>query len=174
MNYGLFRDINNLSGNGAWDAVMKFSAQYLIFLAAAVVALLCLDRLRRRRLTPIVATAAGLALTYLLGRLGGALYSERRPFQAHSVHQLITHASGQSFPSDHATAAFGLALVAFAFLSRPWGVVLFLLALLIGFARVYVGVHYPGDIGGGLLAAVVGVGIVALAGHRTAGRRRLP
>jgi undecaprenyl-diphosphatase len=74
----------------------------------------------------------------------------------------VAHASGQSFPSDHATAAFGLALATFALLSRRWGAALFVLALLIGFARVYVGIHYPGDIGGGLLAAVIGVGVVAL------------
>ncbi len=171
MNYDLFRDINDLSGNGALDAVMRFSAKYLIFVAFALVALLCLDRLRRRVLAPVVATVAGLVLTFLLGLLAGALYAERRPFQTHRVHQLVAHASGQSFPSDHATAAFGLALATFAFLSRRWGIVLFLAALLIGFARVYVGVHYPGDIGGGFLAAVVGVGIVALLSWT---RRRRP
>lgn len=166
MNYDLFRDINNLSGNGALDAVMRFCAQYVIFIAVAVTALVCLDRLRRRLFAPVVATVAALVLTFLLGRLGAALYSERRPFQAHRVHELIAHAPGQSFPSDHATAAFGLALAALVFLSWRWGAALFVLALLIGFARVYVGIHYPGDIGGGFLAALVGVGIVALLGRR--------
>ncbi|MGH3745724.1 MAG: phosphatase PAP2 family protein [Mycobacteriales bacterium] len=166
MNYDLFRDINNLSGSGALDDVMKFSAKYVIFLAVVIVALLCLDQLRRRRIVPVVATVSGLVLTFLLGLLAAALYSERRPFQTHRVHELVAHAPGQSFPSDHATAAFGLALAALAFLSWRWGAVLFVLALLIGFARVYVGIHYPGDIGGGFLAALVGVGIIALLYHR--------
>lgn len=170
MNYDLFRDINGLSGNGALDGVMKFSAKYVIFVAVAVAVVLCLAQLRRHRVVPVVATVAALVLTFLLGVLGGALYSERRPFQSHRVHELVAHAPGQSFPSDHATAAFGLALAALAFLSWRWGAVLFVLALLIGFARVYVGIHYPGDIGGGFLAAVVGVGIVALL-HR---RRQRP
>lgn len=170
MNYDLFRDINDLSGDGTLDAVMRFSAKYVIFLAFALVAVLCLDRLRRRSLAPVVATVAGLVLTFLLGLLGGALYTERRPFQAHHVHQLVAHASGQSFPSDHATAAFGLALATLAFLSWRWGALLFLAALLIGFARVYVGIHYPGDIGGGFLAAVVGVGVVTLLYRRRGGR----
>jgi undecaprenyl-diphosphatase len=73
----------------------------------------------------------------------------------------VSHAAGQSFPSDHATAAFGVALATWAFLDRRWGGVLFAAAVLIGFARVYVGVHYPVDILGGLLAAFVGVVIVA-------------
>jgi undecaprenyl-diphosphatase len=162
MNYDLFRDINNLSGNGALDAVMKFSAKYVIYVAVVVVVLLAVDRLRRHRLVPVVATVVALVVTFLLGLVGAALYAERRPFQAHHVHELIAHAPGQSFPSDHATAAFGLALATFAFLSRRWGAALFVVALLIGFARVYVGIHYPGDIGGGFLAALLGVGVVAL------------
>lgn len=162
MNYDLFRDINNLSGNGALDGLMKFSAKYVIFLAVVAVAVLAVDRLRRHRIVPVVAAGVALALTFALGLVGAALYSERRPFQAHHVHELVAHAPGQSFPSDHATAAFGLALATFAFLSRRWGAALFVVALLIGFARVYVGIHYPGDIGGGFLAAVLGVGIVTL------------
>ena len=166
MNYDLFRDINNLSGNGALDALMKFSAKYVIFIAVLLVAVLCLERLRRRLVVPVVATVVALVVTFLLGLVGAALYSERRPFQSHRVHELVAHANGQSFPSDHATAAFGLALATYAFLSRRWGAALFVLALLIGFARVYVGIHYPGDIGGGFLAAVIGVGVVALLSRR--------
>jgi undecaprenyl-diphosphatase len=171
MNYDLFRDINNLSGNGALDAVMKFSAKYVIFLMVVAVAVLAVDQLRRHRLVPVVATAVGLVFTFVLGLIGAALYSERRPFQTHHVHELIAHAPGQSFPSDHATAAFGLALATFAFLSRRWGAALFVVALLVGFARVYVGIHYPGDIGGGFLAAAVGVGTITLLYQRRPRRR---
>lgn len=172
MNYDLFRDINNLSGNGAVDALMKFSAKYVIFIVALVVAVLCLERLRRRVVGPVAATVIALVLTFLLGLVGAALYTERRPFTSHpSAHRLVAHAAGQSFPSDHATAAFGLALATFAFLSRKWGAGLFVLALLIGFARVYVGIHYPGDIGGGFLAAVIGVGVVAVLYRRRSPRR---
>jgi len=35
-------------------------------------------------------------------------------------------------------------------------------AVLIGFSRVYVGVHYPGDMLGSVLVSVIGVGSVAL------------
>jgi undecaprenyl-diphosphatase len=88
------------------------------------------------------------------------------------VHQLIAHAPGQSFPSDHATAAFGVALAVAAFLSLGWGVVLFVVALAIGFARIYDGIHYPLDIAGGLLAAVIGVGVVLLVERGIRGRTR--
>lgn len=112
----------------------------------------------------------------------GARHPENRPFQTHKVHQLVAHASGQqSFPSDHAAAAFGISLAVIAFLPWRWGLLLLTMALLIEFARVYDGIHYPGDIAGTLLVGVVGVGTAALifrratrSGHSHSGRRSVP
>ena len=173
VNYDLFKDINNLSGNGFVDGLMKFGAKYLIYIAFVLVAALCLLRLRERVLRPVLALVAALVLTFLLGVIEGKVHSEKRPFQTHHVHQLIAHGPGQSFPSDHATAAFGLALATLAFLSWRWGALVFVLALWIGFARVYDGIHYPLDILGSLLAALVGVGVVFVA-NRTLGPRGSP
>ena len=173
MNYDLFKDINNLSGNGFVDGLMKFGAKYLIYIAFVLVAALCLLRLRDRVLRPVVALVAALVVTFVLGVIEGKAHSEKRPFQTHHVHQLIAHGPGQSFPSDHATAAFGLALATLAFLSWRWGTLVFVLALWIGFARVYDGIHYPLDILGSFLAALVGVGIVFVA-NRMMGPRGGP
>jgi undecaprenyl-diphosphatase len=74
------------------------------------------------------------------------------------VHQLIAHGGGVSLPSDHATAAFTLALAVGAFLDRTWGEILFVAAVAIGFARVWAGLHYPGDI----LAAAIIAGLAVL------------
>jgi len=157
MNYGLFHAINSLTGNSTLDGVMKAAARYLIFLVFLAAAIPCLRRLLRRDLRPLVLTGAALLLTFLIGLVEAALHAEKRPFQTHHVHQLIAHAPGQSFPSDHATAAFGVAAAVAVFISRPWGIALAVLALWIGFARVYDGIHYPLDIAGGMLAAAVGV-----------------
>jgi undecaprenyl-diphosphatase len=174
VNYDLFKSINNLSGNSAIDSVMKFAANDVIYLAVVVLVGICLHRLWRRVAGPVMLTGVGLVLTFMLGLVAAALHPEKRPFQTHKVHQLVAHAGGQSFPSDHATAAFGIALAVGAFLSWRWGVLLFLLALLIGFARVYDGIHYPGDIGGSFLAALVGVGVVTLMFRLIGPRRREP
>ncbi|HET7312674.1 MAG TPA: phosphatase PAP2 family protein [Mycobacteriales bacterium] len=170
MNYDLFKLINNSSGNSFLNALMKDAAKYAIAISFLVVAVLCLLRLLRRDIWPVVWSAVGLVLTFVLGLAAAAAYKEKRPFQTHHVHQLIAHAPGQSFPSDHATAAFGLAFVALVFLSRLWGALLILVALLIGFARVYLGIHYPGDIGGSFLCAVVGVGIAWLVARLVSNR----
>jgi undecaprenyl-diphosphatase len=157
VNYDLFKLVNNWSGNSFLDALMKDIAKYAIAISFLVLAVLCVLRLLHRELWPVIWSGVGLVLTFLLGLLAAAAYSEKRPFQTHHVHKLLAHAPGQSFPSDHATAAFGCALAVVVFLSRKWGVALIALALLIGFSRVYLGIHYPGDIGGSLLCALVGI-----------------
>ncbi|WFE32676.1 phosphatase PAP2 family protein [Micromonospora sp. WMMD975] len=117
---------------------------------------------------------ASLGLAFAVGQAVAAFSTEVRPFQAHAVHQLIPHAAGPSLPSDHATAAFAVAFAVGAFLSRRWGLALSVLAAVIGFARVWTGVHYPGDIlAGALIAAgaVATIGVVGRAYDRRTGRR---
>jgi undecaprenyl-diphosphatase len=177
VNFRLFKDIHGLAGNEAVDAAMRFSAKYLLFVVVVVLGLLLLARLRSDGLREAVRDAlwpvAGLVVSYALGLFAGAIHAESRPFTAHpQVHPLIAHHPGQAFPSDHSTAAFAIALVVLAFLSRRIGVLLLAAAALIGFSRVYVGVHYPADILGSLVVAVLGVGLVYLARTRTSRERQ--
>jgi membrane-associated phospholipid phosphatase len=67
-----------------------------------------------------------------------------------------------SFPSNHAVLAAS-ATVALLLVDRRLGIVAAVLALLMGFSRVYVGAHYPHDVFAGLaLGALVGcTGLVA-------------
>jgi undecaprenyl-diphosphatase len=70
-------------------------------------------------------------------------------------------AGGWSFPSGHAATAFAGA-VALTYLWRRGAPFFFLLAAAIAFSRVYVGVHYPGDLlAGAALGALVGLAWVA-------------
>lgn len=153
---------------------MKFAAKDMIFLLFAVFAVFAvkaLVTLPHKGLAPVVGSAVTLVLAFVFGLLAAALYAEKRPFQAHHAHLLIHHAPGQSFPSDHATAAFALALATLVFLSRPVGAGLVVVAGLIGLARVYCGVHYPGDILGSLLVASLALPF-GIAAQRYLARRR--
>ncbi len=148
MNYSLFKDIQGLHGNGFFDAVMEFVAQYLLVGVFAVLGLLLLARLRtdgfRRAVRDALWPGGALVLSYVLGLVAAAVHPEARPFTSHpAVHPLIAHHPGQAFPSDHSTAAIAIALVVLVFLSRRWGTVLLAVAVLIGFSRVYVGVSLP-------------------------------
>ncbi len=97
-------------------------------------------------------------------RDGCHVYHDARPFVSdHSTRLLISHAPDNGFPSDHGLVAFA---VAGAIL--PWhrllGVLALGTALLIGIARIYVGVHWPSDIAG---AAAIGLFAAAIAWFAT-------
>jgi undecaprenyl-diphosphatase len=92
------------------------------------------------------------------------LVHRTRPFDAHpQIHPLyVVHSS--SFPAGHAATAFaGATLLSYLV---PRAAPLFvLLAAAIGYSRVYVGVHYPGDVVAGALLGLL-CGLVALVALR--------
>jgi undecaprenyl-diphosphatase len=170
MNYHLFHLVNAAAGRSDLvDDFFEWSAVWLIYALAAVAAVPVLAHLGRGR-GALVRVAASLGLAFAVGQAVAAFSTEVRPFQTHPVHQLIPHAAGPSLPSDHATAAFTVAFAVGVFLSRRWGVALILLATVIGFARIWTGVHYPGDILAGALIAAAAVAAIDI-GSRTYGRR---
>lgn len=98
----------------------------------------------------VVAAAAGL--TSLLAHAIGASLDVPRPFVLGLAPSYIAHAGRGSLPSTHASVMF---MVALAFMLRPslrrMGLPLLALAAATGWARIYVGVHFPLDIVAGLL-----------------------
>lgn len=98
------------------------------------------------------ALATVLALTTNL--LISLLWYHNRPFADHLGLQLIAHVTDSSFPSDHVTlmAGIGFAIGRDKTYRLLAGVILALSALT-GWARVYVGVHYPFDILGAYLVS---------------------
>ena len=129
---------------------------------------------RWRRGLPAVAAAALTGLTtFAADAITFAvkdLVDRPRPFVVHPQIQPLYAVHSSSFPSGHAATAFaGAVLVSFL---GPRGTPFFMaLAVVMAFARVYVGVHYPGDvIAGAAIGAAVGLLIAMLA--RFGQRRR--
>ena len=137
----------------------------------------------RRALVLWVALACVLA--YGLNLLIEQFVFEPRPFISHKVHLLVSHPADASFPSDHAAWSFAvvgmlvLLLVppfvaawhkrtegwrtsGFASILVPFSLMLVALvvACSIGVARIYVGLHYPGDILGGAIDGLIAACIV--------------
>ncbi|MFN2464099.1 MAG: phosphatase PAP2 family protein [Candidatus Dormibacteria bacterium] len=98
--------------------------------------------------------ASGLALA--VNQVISLLWTRPRPFAAHPgrVHVLLAHTADASFPSDHVAAAMAIAVVLFM-IHRRLGTLAILLAAAVGYARVFVGDHYPGDVAGGALVGVL-------------------
>lgn len=58
-----------------------------------------------------------------------------------------------SFPSGHTTASFSMATTLALNIPRIW-LILYLLALIIGISRIYLGVHYPTDVMAGIIIGI--------------------
>jgi undecaprenyl-diphosphatase len=117
--------------------------------------------LRRPRLV-VAVVLADAAAQGLAGLLKTATGVERPPRRYPDIHALVHVPHDGSFPSGHTTSSFACATVLAAAVPRA-SPALFLLALAIGFSRIYVGVHWPLDVvGGAVLGTAVGLGLIAL------------
>ncbi|MCC3371496.1 undecaprenyl-diphosphatase [Cohnella sp. REN36] len=166
MNETLFHFLNQFAGRfDSIDDLMAFCAQDIVWIQLLVMAgLWFTGKATNQKLVFYAGLSAAVAL--LIGSMViSPAVNHPRPFVVHDIHQLIPHAPDASFPSDHATLAFSLAFSVY-FVRRKLGAALLGLALLTGIARVYVGVHYPGDI----LGAIALSWLVSYAVSRTNGR----
>lgn len=157
LDWNLFLAINQFAGHSPLlDAAGKLFAQYAVVLfPVLLIALWFLPAaadLRREREQRVVNAVIVLACAWITIHVIGLIFYRPRPFVAHTVTQLISHAPDSSFPSEHTTFAFALIVALWPVLGRTrWYWVA--LGAIIGLARVFVGVHYPSDILGG---AVIG------------------
>lgn len=81
-----------------------------------------------------------------------------RPATAEVCASLIREPDQFSFPSGHATASMSVAL-SYGATSPIWAAPLVLVALLVGFSRVRLGVHYPSDV---LVGQLIAAGTVSV------------
>ncbi len=98
---------------------------------------------------------ASLALGYLLGNLIlKNVIARERPYTLNlNIQLLIKEQLDYSFPSGHTLSSFNGAITIF-FYHKKWGVAALILAALIAFSRMYLYVHFPTDILGGILLAI--------------------
>jgi undecaprenyl-diphosphatase len=98
-------------------------------------------------------------LAYIIVSIVKIVVAFPRPFQTlKNLHVLISRPSSYSFPSGHAAVTMALATSVYFYKPRL-GELLFAFAFIVGMARIYVGVHYPLDVGVGFL---IGYGIPKL------------
>ena len=132
-------------------------ARWAVFCGPAVLALLWLSATAEDR-AAAVASAVTICIAVLVAMILSTLIELPRPFMGGGATNYLDHVRDSSFPSDHATLLFALAFS--LWVNRParnpllWLPAL-ALAIAVGWARVYLGAHYPIDIAGAAVVAAV-------------------
>lgn len=137
-----FMKIVTFLGNGGW------------FWILCAVVLLAIPKTRKTGYAAVFSLIFGAIVTNLLLK---NIVARPRPFaEIEALIPLIAKPTDFSFPSGHTTASFAVALVMFRMLPKKIGIPAVVLAALVAFSRLYLGVHYPTDVLVGFLVALMG------------------
>jgi undecaprenyl-diphosphatase len=171
MDTSLFFFINKGLQNIIFDAVMPFITQNAhLFFAVFVFCSLFLGW--RKALIVFSLCVIALIVSDGSGHILKDLLERPRPCQIlENVRLLVGCGGSYSLPSNHAVNAFALAAV-FGFFFRRIYLLVFFIASLVAFSRIYVGVHYPSDVIAGAVLGVITAGAVLASYTWSSGRFR--
>jgi undecaprenyl-diphosphatase len=145
------------SSRALWTAITHLGGTGPALLAAGLPWFACCEIHDASQLALLTVVLSHLAVQLIKRTVGRS-----RPAKVERLVSLVAEPDRFSFPSGHATASMSVALV-YGMAFPVWAVPLLLLALLIGFSRVRLRVHYPSDVlVGQLIAAVTASGLSAL------------
>ena len=148
----LYRSMNRSRGPQA-DAFLKGLTELGSIMASASAAVVLTRAGKRREGLDAFGAAAAM---WVLGQIAKKAVLRPRPYHAmRDVRLLVEEPKGTSWPSSHPAVLLAFVTVAGRDLglSRRSLRAMAGVAWLVGFSRVYVGVHYPSDVLGGLLLA---------------------
>lgn len=157
MDWRVYHAINTFVSHHSWvGSLFRFIetyGTYAIGIAAVVLWLLARPGGDRKWKLAAGSALGAAALALIVNHIISSIWHRDRPFQTHHVaHIWGARKTDASFPSDHSSAAFAIA-IAVLLLDSLAGVLFLALAVLIAVGRVIVGEHFPGDV---LAGAVIG------------------
>jgi undecaprenyl-diphosphatase len=157
MDYKLFRTINRLAGRySVMDGVMIWMSNRVRYVYIFLLLFMWFRNYSSKKVSKQAGISALLSL-FIHGFIK-QFYFKPRPFVKRRVGILIPAKMDSSFPSKHTLLVFAISTSVFL-RKRVLGSVMWVLAVLTGFSRIWVGHHYPSDIVGsafiGSMASVV-------------------
>lgn len=132
-----------------------FTAKYVVFIIPLIAFIYWLTLGKRQKVQFALYGIITLIVTFILTRIGSAAYFDPRPFADGTVTPLLPHAADNGFPSDHTALAASVAVATFL-MNKKLGIILGLVAILVGASRVVAHVHSPIDIIGSIVFACIG------------------
>ena len=159
INQALFQVLNapaDLSGLPLGLATVAAKGTIVVLAVLLVWNWISANSRERRALAQLALTVPlAMALNYLIGMA----FPHPRPFMIGLGHAFLSHRPESSFPSDHASLMWTAALGMLTWSRSKWASgIAIVLAALTSWARVFLGLHFPFDIVGSMLVAVVAVG----------------
>ncbi|MFA6001926.1 MAG: undecaprenyl-diphosphatase [Thermoleophilia bacterium] len=156
MDFTFFKLINQFAGRSdILDNLMIGLAKYGVLLMALPLLVLWFwgeggDKAKKAALLSLLS----MCLALLINQVIGHLYFRPRPFAAHEVNLLLDRSTDPSFPSDHSAFVFGIAWL-IMLKDRHIGVFALTIAVMVGISRIFIGLHYPGDVLGGMFIGLI-------------------
>lgn len=154
-----------------WDNVMYALSGKIIWAPLYLAILIWLGFAYRKRF-PLVLLFIAIAILLsdqVSVQLFKNVFHRLRPCHEPALEGMVHIVKGQcgglyGFVSSHATNSFNIALISLLFIRKRWYTISIICwAAVIGYSRIYLGVHYPGDvICGSLLGAFIGWGVYKL------------
>jgi membrane-associated phospholipid phosphatase len=139
-----------------------------LFLPAGIVAVVVLTVVyvvaRNRSILPVATGAGAAGVAWVLTHAAKVVADRPRPYEVMADAVLRQQpAHGTSFPSSHTAVTLAVAIALVPFLARPLAAAGIGYAVLVGWSRVYLGVHFPLDVLGGAGLGMTAGGVILLA-----------
>lgn len=125
------------------DTFFIFGAKYLYLVSLLIAVFFFIKFPEKRKL--VIFSALSLILTLAVAKILNQFVYNPRPFVVGGFSPLIPHAPDNGFPSDHMLLVSALPAI-IVYYSRRYAILLWILAIIVGISRIYVGVHHPVDI----------------------------
>lgn len=152
--------------NGFWKAITVLGNAGWFWVMLAII-LIIPRKTRKIGLTALLSMFVCFLVTNVV--LKNRIARPRPYVTVSNIYPLIPKPREYSFPSGHACVSFASAFIYYRMMPRKYGILAVVLAGLIAFSRLYLGVHYPGDVLGGILVAWIGSTLVYWFMHKRKG-----